>query len=559
MTWSTRISAALLASSLLLTACSGGSGGGSIFVPSPTPTPGSPATAFTCPSSTSAFAVTSSAAGVSSEARSMPPRRGKATTAENALTVTYDAAHATQIEPYLDARAASYGARKLGALSFDRLGTVVRVLAVGPSKQAAVKAMLETVPGVKAVAAVQRRYAMRVTNPFITNDPYFSSRGQASAPLYETAAIPGQWDMHVMGLEHAFAYSQAGNGSGITNSNALGSTSVRLAVIDTGMDVTQLDLAANNIARTRCFITDTSNVQSTGTFVTDPQGHGTDVTGIAGADVNNGFGFAGAGGNISLLLYRVFPTPNDTCLTNTSNNTDPQCGAADIDIASAINDAVANGANVISMSLGGGSCTAGQDPSQLEGNAVANAIAHNVIVTAASGNEGVSTPDAPGCDAGVISVGASAYNDGVANGSGFTGGRTEYVASYTNQGSTIVAPGGDPTSSGTSSSDNDDLHWIENIWTSTPFDSNFAGACNTDFYAEANNCRILIAGTSMATPHVAGAAALVLSVNSNYQSPSAMRTLLCGTADSIGDPQQGCGRINVYRAVAKALNDPTLP
>ena len=129
----------------------------------------------------------------------------------------------------------------------------------------------------------------------------------------------------------------------------------------------------------------------------------------------------------------------------------------------------------------------------------------------------------------------------------------------------IVAPGGDPNGNG----DNDDLHWIENIWTSTPYqssptDTNFTGEC-TDDYPNSNgttspvDCRTLIAGTSMATPHVAGAAALILSVNSAYQSPSAMKTLLCQTADDIGDPHEGCGRLNVYRAMATALGDPTPP
>jgi subtilisin family serine protease len=186
------------------------------------------------------------------------------------------------------------------------------------------------------------------------------------------------------------------------------------------------------------------------------------------------------------------------------------------------------------------------------------------VVVAASGNESKSTVDSPGCDTGVIAVGASSYNDGMPNGSGFTGASTEYVGSYSNDGSVnvlrsatswgIVAPGGDPTSS-----DNDNLHWIENIWTSTPFDSTFAGACNIDAFSETNDCRVLIAGTSMATPHVAGAAALILSVNATYQSATAMKQLLCQSADNIGDTRQGCGRVNVYRAMAIATGDPNLP
>ena len=57
--------------------------------------------------------------------------------------------------------------------------------------------------------------------------------------------------------------------------------------------------------------------------------------------------------------------------------------------------------------------------------------------------------------------------------------------------------------------DNNNLHWIENIWTTTPFvsspsDTAFLGSCTSDFMTTSQtDCRTLIAGTSMATPHVA--------------------------------------------------------
>jgi len=69
----------------------------------------------------------------------------------------------------------------------------------------------------------------------------------------------------------------------------------------------------------------------------------------------------------------------------------------------------------------------------------------------------------------------------------------------------------------------------------------------------------------MATPHVAGAAALILSAtggsSSTYQSATAMKALLCATADNLTNSTsiQGCGRLNVYRAMAHALNDPSPP
>jgi hypothetical protein len=58
---------------------------------------------------------------------------------------------------------------------------------------------------------------------------------------------------------------------------------------------------------------------------------------------------------------------------------------------------------------------------------------------------------------------------------------------------------------------------------------------------------------------VSGAAALILSVSGNYQSPAAMKQLFCSTADNIGSPNEGCGRIDIYRAMASALHDQVLP
>ena len=150
-------------------------------------------------------------------------------------------------------------------------------------------------------------------------------------------------------------------------------------------------------------------------------GHGTDVSGIAAAAAGNGLGFTGAGGNAVIYGYRVFPTPDTSCGTQ-QGNSDAQCGATTIDIADAIDDAVTQGANVISMSLGGGGCVGGVDEDTVENTAVTNALAHNVIVVAAAGNSGslrTGTLTAPACIANVIAVGATGLDDGVMEGTGY--------------------------------------------------------------------------------------------------------------------------------------------
>ncbi|MGH7661983.1 MAG: S8 family serine peptidase [Vulcanimicrobiaceae bacterium] len=526
-------------------------------------------TAFACPTS---YTISSSAHGAStarSSTRRMPARTSAAQSQSSGLlAVVYNrTAAARAVESYRVARAFDYPA----------LGRTIHVLAVPPAQQTAAIAALRAEAGVLSVAPVQRRYALTST-PYLPNDPYFDGFSPANvAPLYESAALPGQWDMHVIGLENAFGYSTTSNALGTAHAGALGSHSVKLAIVDSGEDPTHPDLGAN-IVYQKCFITNPVDAQSTSSFSTDPLGHGTDVSGIAAAVTGNGLGFAGAGGNTGILAYRVFPTPSDDCATISGEN-DPQCGASTVDIAAAIDDAVSQGANIISMSIGGGSCTSGVDGDPLEGAAVQNAIASHVVVIAASGNSATNSVDAPACDTGVIAVGATALDDGQPNSTGHSGGTSstpvEYVPSYSNYGSPntwkdasswgIVAPGGDP--SGVSDADN--LHWIENIWTSTPYmssatDATFAGSCSDDYPNESSStppvdCRTLIAGTSMSAPHVAGVAALVLGVSgATYQDPAAMKTLLCATADNIGG-NQGCGRLNAYRAVATALGDPSPP
>ena len=119
--------------------------------------------------------------------------------------------------------------------------------------------------------------------------------------------------MHAVQLEHAFGYSVSGNAP-VTNANAVGSSSVKIALIDTGQDTTHPELGTSKVVYQKCFITNPNGSQSTSNFTTDPWGHGTDVAGIAAAATNNALGFTGAGGLAPVIYgYRIFPTPDDNC------------------------------------------------------------------------------------------------------------------------------------------------------------------------------------------------------------------------------------------------------
>jgi len=581
---------------LLLPACGGG--GSSHPSNNPTPTPTGNASDFTCPTTdgTSSVARGGGASGAEATRQAIVRAPKQSTSSINRIAVEYDRTALGRSTAAFTRTESSVGSSLTQTFDYPKIGKTIHVLSVAPSQALAAMTTLRAQAGVLSVTPTGQKRFRLASNPLLVNNNYFAGfTGANTPPFYEGPAIPGQWDMHAIRLEYAFGYS---NSSPVQNSNALGTHSVKLAVIDTGQDTLHPDLAANVVYQ-KCFITnEAGTAQSTSNFSTDPQGHGTDVTGIAAAVTNpsgshpTDLGFAGAGGNVGIMAYRVFPTPDDNCAN--SNSTDAVCGADTTDIAAAIDDAVANGASVISMSIGGNACTTpGVDSDATEGAAVANAIANNVIVVAAAGNESTSTTskqpvDAPGCDTGVIAVGATSLDDGTPNGSSAIGGNAspagnagtpqEYVASYSNAGSTntlhsatswgIVAPGGDPANSeitGTA----DDLHWIENIWTSTPFmsnanDTNFQGECTDDFpnstvTTAPVDCRTLIAGTSQATPHVAGVAALICGLNSADCNPTTMKNLLCTTADTIRDTNQGCGRLDAYTAVATALNDPAPP
>jgi subtilisin family serine protease len=573
--------ASLLALPLALGACGGG---GSHVTPpaaSPTPFPTGSAAVYLCPSNDSEQSVAFAPASLRAQTHRMVRRQHPAAGGQ-LIEVTYDRTTANASVAAIAQREQRLDAALVTSYDYPALGLITRVVSVSPSAITQTEAALRGQPGVRGVSLVGARYPSAITHPYYPNDPYFNGfpaeLGQAStyhvAPYDESASVPGQWDMHAIQLEDAFAYSQSGNGSSVAvNAKALGSSAVKIAIIDTGEDPTHPELQSKVVYQ-KCFVTSPSGSQSSSSYETDLQGHGTDVAGIAAADTNNDFGFTGTGGNVVIYGYRVFPVPDDTCDDDPNVTPGPACTAQSTDLASAIDDAVAKGVNVISISLGGAgtqsspACVNGVDSDSTEGQAVSAAEAKNVIVVAAAGNDNGGPLEAPACDNGVIAVGASALDDGSASSP------VEYVPSYSNYGSPgaavdsasawgIVAPGGDPFDTNTTF-DADDLHWITNIWTTTPFDGNFAGDCDDDYPADSSttppvDCRVQIAGTSMSTPHVAGAAALILSVNSTYQSPSKMKQLLCSTADDIGSSYEGCGRLNVYRAMAVALGDPSPP
>jgi thermitase len=335
-----------------------------------------------------------------------------------------------------------------------------------------------------------------------------------------------QWYLFADGFPNAWSYTHG--------------TGAKLAIIDTGVDLNNTDLTPSIIYST--------GYESTNHTAQDTNGHGTNVTGIANAIANDNVGFAGGGfGGVQLMIYNIFP--------DATAASDQTFGSV-ADEITAINDAIAKGVDVISMSIGSAQDFGGDNGfDQGEHDTVEAAIAAGVTVVAAAGNDADggesgtqhTVLDYPAAYDGVISVGSSALRD---NNSGTFAGSTEYVASYSQYGPglAVVAPGGDPSGNDTSP-----LHWIWNYSTST---APFAGdQCRTP--SPPTSCTEFFAGTSQATPQVAAAAALMIAAAGGHHSLTPARVLqtIEDTADNINDPHQGHGRLNAYKAVAAVTGD----
>lgn len=278
-----------------------------------------------------------------------------------------------------------------------------------------------------------------------------------------------------------------------------GSENVIIAVVDTGVDWTHEDLAENG----KVLVDDGFNATVDPAtepdkvhYAMDDNGHGTHVAGIAAANGNNIRGIAGLAWNSPVLPVKV--------LAASGSGTD-QMVADGIQYVADYATAHPDKRVVLNMSLGG------IGYSQVMKDAVDAALDANVVVVAAMGNSSKrGNTHYPSAFPGVIAVGA-------------TNGLDEKASfSTTGRHISVAAPGVD-------------------IWSSVP------RAFTTNGYGYDN-----YSGTSMATPHVTGAAALVLSVHPEF-TPAQVKAQLEATASDLGpagwDELYGAGLINVAKAV----------
>ncbi len=242
--------------------------------------------------------------------------------------------------------------------------------------------------------------------------------------------------------------------------------------------------------------------------------HGTLVSGLAAAVTNNGYGVAGVSWGAKIMALQVFPDDGGTAVST---------------VIDAVNYAVANGADIINLSIGGGYTSAFTAP-------FSAAYAAGCVLVVAGGNSGAELTDAqstwesPVCNDGtnvlidnhLIGVAATDQFDRKASYSNFDSSSAHFID--------VAAPG-------------EALYGPTAYFPAYPAFAKYFGTNS---------------GTSFSCPLVSGLAALVLSRNPGL-TPAQVLAAITGGADNIDEKNPGyvgklgSGRINVARTLGVML------
>lgn len=305
-----------------------------------------------------------------------------------------------------------------------------------------------------------------------SNDTYFSR----------------QWALTQIGAPQAWTKS---TGSGIT-----------IGIVDTGVDIGHPDLAGKIAATADCV-----GHPCLAGVGQDTHGHGTIVSGIAAAVVDNGKGVAGVAPNARLAVAKVLNASGEGRVEDINNG---------------IRWVVDNGAKVVNLSLG--------DPNFLAAGVLGTPLRTGIEYAWSKGAVPVLASGNYATEGGLGSENYGNINALVVGATDRSGNVPSYSSAVGNAKWGLVAPGG----AGGGGADS-------NVISTFPIASGGSG------YASA-------AGTSMAAPHVAGAVALLLAQG---LTPTAAVSRLLGSLDKV-PCGTGCkGRLNLAAAVGADPAPPT--
>ena len=274
-----------------------------------------------------------------------------------------------------------------------------------------------------------------------------------------------------------------------------GSTAVIVAVIDTGIDYNHPDLKDNILRDAQGKVVGYDFVNNDADPI-DDMGHGTHCAGTIGAVGNNALGVVGVNWKVKIMPVKFLD----------SGGSGYDSGAAD-----SIIWAVDHGARVLSNSWGGSGY------SRVLAEAITYAYDKGTVFVAAAGNDNQDASGfVPASDPHAITVSAFDYLD--------------LKAFFSNYGLKIdvAAPGVDVLS----------------------LKASAGSMCGTSRTVGTNYC--YVSGTSMATPHVAGLAALILAKNPSFTNEQVRQAIRKG-ADDVSTPgldiYSGFGRINSFKSL----------
>jgi serine protease len=334
-----------------------------------------------------------------------------------------------------------------------------------------------------------------------------------------TGGAPGGWQQLQWNFNGPFGVNAPEAWSNVAAAGAPGGRGVIVAVLDTGVAYANRAPFLRSPDFSRYEFVQGYDFVARNPYPNDRNGHGTFVAATIAEATNNRLGLTGLAYGARIMPVRVLNTQGE--------------GEAST-IAEGVRFAVRHGAQVINLSLEfSPNVTASDIPELIE--ALRYARRRGVLVVAAAGNEGHTAIAYPARAPDVVAVGAT----------------TEHgcLASYSNDGSglTLVAPGGGADA---------DLPGDPNCHPEQPpgrdiFQETFTGSSVRRFGLPSG-----YEGTSMAAPHVAATAALIIAsrVLGRRPTPAQIIARLRATARKLGGPADsrlyGAGLVNAAAATA---------